>query len=444
MKTLIQIIAAAILICTTNGIDGQIKIDLKKKINTQLNNRANQRTDQAINKGLDGVEKGTKDAVKGDKNNDQTQKTQQNQGNNKNQDASSGDGNKSAANTGAGDKSDPQDQTPLVSYSKYDFVPGDKVLLFEDFSQDALGDFPALWTTDVAGEINNLNISQGNWFNLNSGEGNYWFMNDIEFPQNFILEMDIVPKETGGRIAADLVFFSETKHSEMDKNGNPGICGVHIQMEKSNWITKGYKANSTEYLSGSSVINPVEPKKVNHVIIWVQNRRLRIYHKGAKVLDMPTNIYDGCKFKRMCFKLYRGASCGSYISNIKITTAAPDMRSKLLTEGKLVSYGIYFDSNKDIVKAESYGTLKEIAAILNENAELKVKIVGYTDSDGADAANLDLSKKRGAAVKNELAKTFGIDASRLESDGMGETQPVAPNDTPANKALNRRVEFIKL
>ena len=67
-----------------------------------------------------------------------------------------------------------------------------------------------------------------------------------------------------------------------------------------------------------------------------------------------------------------------------------------------------------------------------------------TSSDGADASNLDLSKRRDASVKNELTKTFGIDASRLESDGMGESQPVAANDSPANKALNRRVEFIKL
>ena len=120
------------------------------------------------------------------------------------------------------------------------------------------------------------------------------------------------------------------------------------------------------------------------------------------------------------------------------------MRNKLITEGKLVTYGIYFDVNKDVVKPESYGTLKEIATVLTENPDVRVKIVGHTDSDGADASNLDLSKRRGASVKNELVKTFGIDASRLESDGMGETQPVAPNDTPANKALNRRVEFIKL
>ena len=256
--------------------------------------------------------------------------------------------------------------------------------------------------------------------------------------------MDIVPKKPGGRFAADVVIFGEASHSEMDKNGDPGTCGIHIKIEKNIWETFGYKKGVQEKLSGSSTINLVEPEKVNHVIIWVQNRRLRIYHKGGKVLDMPTNIYDESKFSRLCFKLYRGASCGSYISNIKITTAAPDMRNKLLTEGKLVSYGIYFDVNKDIVKPESYGTLKGIADVLTENPDVKVKIVGHTDSDGADAANLDLSKRRGAAVKTELVSNFGIDASRLETDGMGETKPVAPNDSPVNKALNRRVELIKI
>ena len=61
-----------------------------------------------------------------------------------------------------------------------------------------------------------------------------------------------------------------------------------------------------------------------------------------------------------------------------------------------------------------------------------------------NAANLDLSKRRAAAVKAELAKSFGVNADQLETDGMGEKQPVVPNNTPVNKAQNRRVEFIKL
>jgi len=336
------------------------------------------------------------------------------------------------------------DQPGLQAYSKFDFVPGEKLIFYDDFSQDAVGDFPALWTANAPGEINTLNIAPGKWFNLNNTEGNYFMLKNIDFPKNFIIEFDIVPKKTGGRIAAGLILYGENKPMEMDNSPHPGNSGIIISIEKANWNTLGYKTGESSQLTGQSSLNPVEQEKVNHVIIWVQNRRLRIYHKAAKVLDMPTNIHEGTRFNRFCFRLSRGASCGSYISNIRITDASPDMRSKLITEGKLVSYGIYFDVNKDLVKPESYGTLKGIADVLKENPDVKIKIVGHTDADGNDASNMDLSKRRAASVKNELVNSFGIDAGRMETDGNGESKPVAPNDTPSNKALNRRVEFIKL
>jgi outer membrane protein OmpA-like peptidoglycan-associated protein len=177
-----------------------------------------------------------------------------------------------------------------------------------------------------------------------------------------------------------------------------------------------------------------------HIAIWVQKSRLRLYMDEKKLYDLPKAFpYAGTKMDRLRFG--EGAAM---VSNIRIAVGNPDMRNKLLTEGKLVSYGIYFDVGKDAVKPESYGTLKMIASVLTENPDVKIKIVGHTDSDGADATNLDLSKRRGASVKDELVKSFAIDASRIETDGKGETVPLAANDTPANKALNRRVEFIKL
>lgn len=68
----------------------------------------------------------------------------------------------------------------------------------------------------------------------------------------------------------------------------------------------------------------------------------------------------------------------------------------------------------------------------------------WTSNSGDDASNLDLSNRRAEAVKNELAKSFGIETSRMETEGAGETQPVTSNDTAENKAKNRRVELIKL
>jgi OmpA-OmpF porin, OOP family len=426
MKSVFKIFIFAALVGFPLSVKSQVKIDLNKKVIT--------------------IDKNAKANVKKAAAKDQGQNTKQNQGTQDKQAAAGKNDNKTAAesNTNTDNQSATQEQQSMQSFSTYDFVPGDKVILFDDFSQDAVGDFPALWTANAAGEINTLNIASGKWLNLNSTDGNYFLLKSLDFPKNFIIEFDIVPKKTGGRIAAGLILYGEDKPKEMDTNPHPGNSGIIISIEKERWNTMGYKTGENSQITGSSSINPVEPEKVNHVIIWAQNRRFRIYHKQAKVLDMPTNVFDGTKFNRLCFRLSRGASCGSYISNIRITNAAPDMRSKLLTEGKMISYGIYFDVSKDVVKPESYGTLKGIADVLNENPDVKVKIVGHTDSDGADAGNLDLSKRRGAAVKAELVKDFGIDASRLEADGMGETQPVAPNDIPANKALNRRVELIKI
>jgi OmpA-OmpF porin, OOP family len=217
-----------------------------------------------------------------------------------------------------------------------------------------------------------------------------------------------------------------------------------MSMTSEGWETLGYNnITNGDWLIGQSASNPVVKEQLNHVIIWIQNRRLRIYHKGAKVLDMPTNIYADAKLNRFRFSGY-DRSVFPYVSNLKITTAAADTRSKLITEGKLVSYGIYFDSGKDVVKPESYGAVKEIAAVLKENPTVKIKIVGHTDSDGDDAKNLDLSKRRAASVKNYLVTQFQANGNNIETDGKGESAPIESNNTTEGKARNRRVEFLKL
>lgn len=330
----------------------------------------------------------------------------------------------------------------LAGTSQYDFVPGDQILLYDDFSQDAIGDFPALWATNGSGEVKSVNIAPGKWFHMNGEDAVYCYTREIDFPDNFIVEFDIIPDEKYQYGIQFTLYQEKTDEpKEMNDDLYPGEAGLHIDLGYDRWDTKGYK-ETQDWLTGQATKNTVVREKENHVILWVQKRRVRIYHQNAKVLDMPTNIYPNVKFNRMRFSGWDRYSA-PYVSNLKITTASPDTRSKLITEGKLVTYGITFDVNKADVKPESFGTLKSIADVLKENGPVRVKIIGHTDSDGDDAKNLELSQRRAQSVKNELVSKFGIDASRIETEGAGETTPVAPNDTPANKALNRRVEFVK-
>jgi outer membrane protein OmpA-like peptidoglycan-associated protein len=117
-----------------------------------------------------------------------------------------------------------------------------------------------------------------------------------------------------------------------------------------------------------------------------------------------------------------------------------DLAERLETEGKVDLYGIYFDSDKAVLKSESEATLQQVLTLLKDKPALRIAVAGHTDSQAAEAYNLDLSKRRAQAVVAWLTAR-GVAASRLVAQGFGETQPVADNDSAAGRALNRRVEI---
>lgn len=341
----------------------------------------------------------------------------------------------------------PNNNPSFETYSKFDFIPGEKIVFFDDFSEDNIGDFPALWNTNGSAEIATTNLYPGRWMKFN-GRISVWTDALLTLPDNYTIEFDIIPVkgESGRMVGYAFRLMQSINAKSWDGGTVPGKAGFSYKCEyfgRSGYSTyingqegsglglNGFKEDKSTY--------QVENKKY-HIAVWVQKSRVRLYLNENKLVDLPKAFpLASVKMDRIRFE--EGAAM---ISNVRIAVGAPDMRSKLMTEGKLVSYGIYFDVNKDVVKPESYSTLKNIAGVLQENPDIKIKIIGHTDADGNDSDNLDLSKRRAASVKNELVNTFGIEASRIETDGKGETQTMAPNDTPSNKALNRRVEFIKL
>ncbi len=418
------------------AVNAQI-VKPKEVVKEQGTNRTNNKIEQGVDAGFNKIEEGVGSLFKKKKGSSGEEEEAE-------ESDSASDVESEEQETDEMPAAPPQKQK-LESYTQYDFVPGDKILYFEDFSQDAIGDFPALWTSNGGGEVKTVNIAPGKWMHMNGEDAVYCYAKTVSFPDNFIIEFDIIPDEEYGH---GMVFTLYEENPDDPKEINddlyPGKSGFHITLKSDGWETRGYTNDPEgDWIEGQASKNPVIPEEVNHVIIWIQKRRARIYHQGGKALDVPTNIYSHTRFNRFLFSGWDRASW-PMVSNLKITTAAPDTRSKLITEGRLTTYGITFDVNKADIKPESHGTLNDIATVLKENPAVKVKIIGHTDSDGDDALNLNLSKLRAESVKNELSSKFGVEASRMETEGAGESKPVASNDTPVNKAMNRRVEFIKL
>lgn len=122
---------------------------------------------------------------------------------------------------------------------------------------------------------------------------------------------------------------------------------------------------------------------------------------------------------------------------------ADAMKRSLGDTGKVALYGLYFDTDKDTMRADSTPTMDEIAKLMKTNPQMKLRVVGHTDDQGAAPYNLDLSKRRAASVVQQLVSKYGIVASRLDSFGAGLYAPVASNQTDDGRAKNRRVELVE-
>lgn len=356
----------------------------------------------------------------------------------------SGDGNSSDASGGS--SAEPA-ATGIKAYSKFDFVPGEKIVVMEDFMQDAVGDFPDKWNTNASGETVTIDGKPGHWLMVNK-QGVFMPEFIDSLPDNFTFEFDLLCDNPGKAWAlySSIVTLANRNQPESWQSADsrftftvaPGADASVSGIER----TKdgvGEASSNTNTKKFTDKIKPI------HVAVWRQKERVRVYFDEEKVWDLPKAMSLTAKYNAVVYWLQgTGEGVSYYMSNLRLAVGAPDTRNKLLTEGKWVTHGILFDVNSANIKSESYGTIKEIATVLKENADVKVKIIGHTDADGDDKSNMDLSKRRATSVKEFLTKEFSIDETRMETDGMGESKPVDKNDTPAGKANNRRVEFVKI
>ncbi len=424
MKTIIFIIVCLV---STSSLYAQKTI--KEKAKTAATNKADRKVDETIDKGLDKLEKGIGGLFKKkDKSTESDQKDKN-------------------------EKTEKGEEPSFSTYNKFDFVPGDKILAFDDFKQDAVGDLPAKWNSTGGAEIVKVNGFDFNWVQLTGSEAIFSPQYTAKMPDNCTVDFDMIVtfnQESNWYQRFYIEMISSAKlAAASEKAYMPSNTGVSFEV-----IPRSKEIKAVSYVKGETITeslaqySKLNARKPIHVSIMRQQQRIKIYFDEKKVYDLPQALAAAPNYylRFGTFVQDEGDSetTKMYISNLRYAIGKPDMRNKLLTEGKLVTRGILFDSGSAIIKPQSAGVLKEIATVLNENPQLKVKIVGHTDSDGDNAKNLQLSEQRAMAIKTALVNDFKVNEDHMTAEGKGETQPSDVNTTTVGKANNRRVEFIKL
>tara|TARA_R110001583_G_scaffold65184_3_gene188467 strand:- start:968 stop:2341 length:1374 start_codon:yes stop_codon:yes gene_type:complete len=330
----------------------------------------------------------------------------------------------------------------LKIYSTFDFVPGDKILMTDDFSLDNMGDFPSKWNTNGTGELAMINNEK--WFKL-AGKSIYIPDLPSNLPEDYTVEFDmltVVDKKTSSQAKLEIWL-------EDNNMFNPSKNMAMVEIPLCLFISIGFIVENK--IDGNRVIRNTVEKDIrdilsqkNHVSIAVNGKRFRMWINENKVVDVPRLVPDNIVSFKLHPRNIRDGIDNVFINNIKIAQGGLDLRSQLLENGRFSTTGILFNSGSDQIKPESFGVLKQVAETLQQEATLNLKIIGHTDADGNDGLNLTLSEKRASSVKNALITQFNIQSNRLQTEGKGETEPVDNNTTTEGKTNNRRVEFVKI
>lgn len=315
---------------------------------------------------------------------------------------------------------------PQMTTLKSTFIPGDKTIFYDDFTDMTADSAPphfkirgAAPQLSEGGGIRQLSISQ---------RGSM-VPNLTALPKNFTVEAEL--KADGpGRSIVNMMFSSKNKdYLLLSTQAMPGNVNQIASIR-------------TPYQELGRKTSPADWKEPVKIALWVQNGRIRTFVNGEKQLDF--NQVDLPPIDKVEFSHdFYGANTSIGYRMVRFAESAPDFSQTILSSGRYVTHGILFDTDSDCLKPESAPVIQGVAHALEANPALKLLIEGHTDSVGAAAHNLDLSKRRAEAVKTVLVSQFKIDAARLSAAGLGATKPIDTNDTPQGRSQNRRVEFVK-
>jgi len=314
-------------------------------------------------------------------------------------------------------------------YTRYDFVPGDKVIFYDDMKDEEEAEFPYRW-----------NLIRGVYEVARMG-GEFWILatdnGEIKpkmplapLPEQYTVELEFY--NNGPDYSGNYFYIYW-----IDKDERViGECGIYGR--NATWLSINGKTLADKTL-------PAKLEKGSHFLrIMASKRSIKMYVDEVRVANVPkVENFNPYGFK-LRHRPYNDLDNPTLFRGFRFAEGGKSMKDQLDESGRIVTHGILFDVNSHKIKGESYKTLKEIGELLTENPELRLSIEGHTDSDGSDDSNAELSRKRAESVKVYLMNEFSIPGDRLEAKGWGESKPMADNTTSEGRATNRRVELIKL
>lgn len=428
MKLLTTIFTLLILLLFSSNSTAQFDLDIGKKIERKVNKEVNKATDDAIDETAETI----KSAGKEDEEKNESGKTT------KSTTTESKEPAETKVETGSTETTTTEEtESELTIWSKYDFVPGDKIIFEDDLTFEESGEFPSRWDL-LSGSAEVATLGGENVIHFsNSNSIIIPLMDKKDFlPDVFTIEFDVF-FEDGGEKWSDIykVRFYDGIGNSAKINGKV-ITPIEIRW---NDVKLGQFGGKTKSFNEEK--KNWQPKW-KHISISFNERSLKLYMNEERMLNIPNLGFKPKMFSIGGHYDDRNIKVSS-IRNIKVSEGGKKLYDRIMAEGKFVTRGILFDVNRSTIKGESMGTINEIVKMMKEHPDLNFRIEGHTDSDGEDSFNQKLSQERAAAVKKALVE-LGINNSRLETKGHGESKPIDNNSTPEGKANNRRVEFIKL
>ena len=321
-------------------------------------------------------------------------------------------------------------------YTKFDFIPGQRILFYDDLSQEEIGEFPSRWSLKT-GVFEIAKVGPDALIMASASGQISPKINVNQLPEKYTIEFEFLNRTSAYQSGYSLEFYWLDAGGSMVGNyklyGN-STAYFYAHNEEGTWVEISNKKIPPSFANGMHQIRIMVTK--SSIKCYVDNERLVNAPKTPKFI--PSNF--AIAFAAQSADLEKEKL---FFRNFRFAEGGKTMREQLDEEGHIVTHGVYFDVSSDKIQGESYKTLADIAQMLTDDATLKLMIEGHTDSDGNDASNLELSERRAKSVKKYLVDTYGIADDRLESKGLGESKPIDANTTPEGKANNRRVELAK-